>query len=249
MEGPIGGILLAHFTSRRSSIVRTCSSCQKHQPILHQPAEHLRTSVVSCPFDRWSMDIVGPFPTGRGQKKFLFVAVDYFSKWSNGQTEVVNWELVKGLRVRLDRAGGDWVEELHNVLWAYRTTSREGTGMTPFHLIYGGEAVIPVEIGLPSPSIQAYVAGKDNAERRLLELYLISEDRAIAHTRLQAYRQRMSAAYNKKKIIIDTLTLQKLVGRLMDWYTDQLDLNPDFKAIDILIRRTNRLIQTYKRRS
>ncbi|XP_074556839.1 uncharacterized protein LOC141812738 [Curcuma longa] len=27
------------------------------------------------------MDIVGPFPTGPQQKKFLLIAVDYFSKW------------------------------------------------------------------------------------------------------------------------------------------------------------------------
>ncbi|XP_073130111.1 uncharacterized protein [Henckelia pumila] len=30
---------------------------------------------------QWGMDIVGPFLTGPGQKKFLLVAVDYFSKW------------------------------------------------------------------------------------------------------------------------------------------------------------------------
>ncbi|XP_074567100.1 uncharacterized protein LOC141823752 [Curcuma longa] len=238
-------------------------TCQRHQPVLHQPAEYLKTATVSCPFDRWGMDIVGPFPPGQGQKKFLLVAVDYFSKWveaealaritedavlkflwrnivyrygvprqivsdngrqfqgrrmrewcqdlsilhictsvyypqSNGQTEVVNRELVRGLRVRLDQAGGRWVEELHSVLWAYRTTPREGTGMTPFHLVYGGEAVIPVEIGLPSPRVQAYTDSEDNAGRRLLELDFISEDRAIAHTRLQAYRQRMSTAYNKR---------------------------------------------------
>lgn len=27
------------------------------------------------------MDIVGPFPTGHSQKKFLLVAIDYFTKW------------------------------------------------------------------------------------------------------------------------------------------------------------------------
>lgn len=27
------------------------------------------------------MDIVGPFPAGRAQKKFILVAVDYFMKW------------------------------------------------------------------------------------------------------------------------------------------------------------------------
>ncbi|KAL0456474.1 UNVERIFIED_CONTAM: hypothetical protein Slati_0986600 [Sesamum latifolium] len=29
----------------------------------------------------WGMDIVGPFPLAPGQKKFLLVAIDYFTKW------------------------------------------------------------------------------------------------------------------------------------------------------------------------
>ncbi|KAL0430392.1 UNVERIFIED_CONTAM: hypothetical protein Sradi_0665200 [Sesamum radiatum] len=34
-----------------------------------------------CPFAQWAIDIVGPFPLGPGQKKFLLVAIDYFTKW------------------------------------------------------------------------------------------------------------------------------------------------------------------------
>ncbi|KAL2237688.1 UNVERIFIED_CONTAM: hypothetical protein Sindi_0960500 [Sesamum indicum] len=34
-----------------------------------------------CPFDQWGMDLVGPFPQAAGQRKFLIVAVDYFTKW------------------------------------------------------------------------------------------------------------------------------------------------------------------------
>ncbi|KAL0373590.1 UNVERIFIED_CONTAM: hypothetical protein Sradi_3274700 [Sesamum radiatum] len=29
----------------------------------------------------WGIDIVGPFPLAAGQRKFLLVAIDYFSKW------------------------------------------------------------------------------------------------------------------------------------------------------------------------
>ncbi|XP_074592450.1 uncharacterized protein LOC141848309 [Curcuma longa] len=45
-----------------AQLVRSCLSCQKHQKLSHQPAEPLKTSTVSCPFDQWGMDIVGPFP-------------------------------------------------------------------------------------------------------------------------------------------------------------------------------------------
>lgn len=32
-------------------------------------------------FTRWEVDIIGPFSMTQGWKKFMIVAVDYFSKW------------------------------------------------------------------------------------------------------------------------------------------------------------------------
>jgi len=50
----------------------------------------------------------------------------------------------------LERAKGRWVEELPNVLWAYRTTPRRSTREMPFSMTYGTEIVILVEIRLES---------------------------------------------------------------------------------------------------
>ena len=44
---------------------------------------------------------------------------------------------MNGLKKRLNGAKGRWAEELPNVLWAYRTTSRRSIGKTPFSLTYG----------------------------------------------------------------------------------------------------------------
>ena len=33
------------------------------------------------PFAQWGLDIMGPFPTGIRQLKFLVVDIDYFTKW------------------------------------------------------------------------------------------------------------------------------------------------------------------------
>lgn len=35
----------------------------------------------SWSFIQWELDIVGPFPQAPGQKKFILVATNYFSKW------------------------------------------------------------------------------------------------------------------------------------------------------------------------
>ncbi|XP_056854988.1 uncharacterized protein LOC130509719 [Raphanus sativus] len=62
----------------------SCDKCQRHAPIIHQPAEKLSNISAPYPFMRWSMDIVGPLvPSGSGKKKlrFLLVLTDYFTKW------------------------------------------------------------------------------------------------------------------------------------------------------------------------
>ncbi|KAL0416739.1 UNVERIFIED_CONTAM: hypothetical protein Slati_3505800 [Sesamum latifolium] len=38
-------------------------------------------NVVPLPLHAVGMDIVGPFPLAAGQRKFLLVAIDYFTKW------------------------------------------------------------------------------------------------------------------------------------------------------------------------
>ena len=43
---------------------------------------------------------------------------------ANAQMEVTNRTLLKIIKAQLDEAKGAWPEELPNVLWAYRTTTR-----------------------------------------------------------------------------------------------------------------------------
>ena len=45
------------------------------------PSETLKPISSPWPFAQWGVDIVGPLPAAVAQKKFLFVATDYFSKW------------------------------------------------------------------------------------------------------------------------------------------------------------------------
>ncbi|KAL0742323.1 hypothetical protein Bca4012_083836 [Brassica carinata] len=62
----------------------SCDKCQRHAPIIHQPAEKLSSISAPYPFMRWSMDIVGPLvASGSGRKKlrFLLVLTEYFTKW------------------------------------------------------------------------------------------------------------------------------------------------------------------------
>ena len=106
---------------------------------------------------------------------------------SNEQAESTNKTILHGLKTRLDKAKWAWVEQLPTILWAYRTTSRVSTGETPFNLVYGTEALIPVEIGIGSARVEKFDE-QVNQEVLRENLDLIDEQREKACMRLEAYQ-------------------------------------------------------------
>ena len=73
--------------------------------------------------------------------------------------------MLKIIKAKLDNAKGAWLEELPNILWAYRTTARTPTGETPFRLTYGTEVVISVEVGVTN--IRRKVFNKEDNDNHL----------------------------------------------------------------------------------
>ena len=115
---------------------------------------------------------------------------------SNGQAEASNKTLLTALKKWLDSAKGKWVEELPGVLWAYRTTTRKPTGISPFALTYGMEAIIPTEIGLPT--IRTATAELENAESVVRELDASDELREEAAIRIMSFQHSLANSYNKR---------------------------------------------------
>ncbi len=91
-----------------------------------------------------------------------------------------------GLKKKLKEAKGKWPGELPSVLWSYRTTPRKATGETSFSLVFGTEAIIPVEVGQPSVRIQVFDGEGNNLGLRT-KLDLIDEHREIAELRRKAF--------------------------------------------------------------
>ncbi|GJU16352.1 reverse transcriptase domain-containing protein [Tanacetum coccineum] len=173
------------------------------------PQQSLHQITSPWPFHKWGIDIAGPFPVAAGGLKFLIVAIDYFTKWieakavatitgnqrfasvkhpqTNGLVERANRSLGEGIKARLDRHKGRWVEELSHVLWAHRTTIKVSTGDTPFSLVYGTEAVIPAEIGMPTIRT-AEVNLTTNDDERRIDLDILEERREQAAIRDFVYR-------------------------------------------------------------
>ena len=98
---------------------------------------------------------------------------------------------MNGLKKRLDKAKGRWVEELPYVQWTYRTTPQRSIGETPFSMTYGVEAVIPLEIGFPTLRTSSFSPSSNN---ELLErsLDLIEERRESAMVQLAYYQHKLN---------------------------------------------------------
>ena len=233
-------------------LVKKCDKCQRFGNVQRLPVERLTTITSLWPFAQWRIDIVGPLPLGKGQVRFLLVAIDYFTKWveaealatfteakirsfvwkniiyrfkiprtiisdngrqldnqaftdfcldlgiknqfssprhsqANEQAEVTNRTLLKIIKAKLDDAKGAWPEELPNVFWAYKTTTRTPMGETPFRLTDGIKAVIPVEIGVAS--IRRMVFNKEDNDNHLwINLDCLDEVRDKASERMTKYQ-------------------------------------------------------------
>jgi hypothetical protein len=65
-----------------TELVKTCEACQFHAKQIHQPAQELQTIPLTWPFAVWGLDILGPFPRAPGGYRYLYVAIDKFTKWA-----------------------------------------------------------------------------------------------------------------------------------------------------------------------
>ncbi|CAL1381680.1 unnamed protein product [Linum trigynum] len=61
--------------------VDQCHKCQLHARQHHLPSTEFQGNLSAWPFAQWGVDLLGPFPTAKGKRKYIIVAVDYFTKW------------------------------------------------------------------------------------------------------------------------------------------------------------------------
>ncbi|XP_075494812.1 uncharacterized protein LOC142532386 [Primulina tabacum] len=157
------------------------------------------------------MDIVGPFPIAGAQKKFLLVAVDYFSKWVEAEplaniTEQEGKEITSWCRemkitqsftfVAYPQANGQ-TEVVNRIIVQALKTRLQGKGRDWVEELH----ILPVEICPTSSQVESYP--NDNDQSRVMELDLIEEKRNRAFIRMEAYRSRVMKSYNKKVRIRD----------------------------------------------
>ena len=63
--------------------------------MIHQPAGNLNPISSPRPFAQWGLDIIGPFPRAIGNRRFVLVAVDYFTKWAEALANIRDMDVKK----------------------------------------------------------------------------------------------------------------------------------------------------------
>ena len=83
--------------------------------------------------------------------------------------------------------GGKWSDHLADVLWACISSVKTATRFSPFSLVYGTEAISPVELVVPTPRVVLEENEENtddtNNERRLVDLEGLEEEREVARRR------------------------------------------------------------------
>jgi len=139
----------------------------------------------------------------------------------NGAVEAAN-KNIKRIVQKMVTTYKDWHEMLPYALHGYRTTVRSSTGATPFSLVYGMEAVLPLEVEIPSLRVimEAKLSEAEWCQSRYDQLNLIEEKRMDAMARGQSYQARMKTAFDKKvhprEFRVGELVLKRRVSQQPD---------------------------------
>ena len=114
----------------------------------------------------------------------------------NGAMEKVNGLIVKNLTKLVQDKARTWDRYLDDTLWAYRVSYKSSTGFTPFYLVYGQEALLPIELEIKSNRLM-------EASHRLEGNDVIScltNNHLLQYSREEAVEHYLNQAMKRKKV-------------------------------------------------
>jgi hypothetical protein len=108
--------------------------------------------------------------------------------------------LIKLIKRKIDEYPRCWHEVLSEALWAYRVSCHGATKTSPYHLVYGQEAVLPWEITVGSRWIefQNELSAEEYASLMSDNVEDITELRLWSLEKIKENKAKVARAYNKK---------------------------------------------------
>ena len=121
----------------------------------------------------------------------MVVILAYNSK-ANGMIERGHRPIKAALAKLTNGGKGSWLESLHAVLLADRCTTKATTGLTPFYMMYGQEAVLPIELSIPTWRVLEWDQVQSTGDLLSLRArQLQHRDEDMEEARLQQQRKRL----------------------------------------------------------
>ncbi|MCO5584110.1 hypothetical protein L7F22_038033 [Adiantum nelumboides] len=146
----------------------------------------------------------------------------------NGLVEKTNGVLCKIITKHVRDRPQDWNKHLTAALWAYRTSFKVSTQFTPYHLVYGQEALLPIEVELGSLRVLARetTSSKEKLEQRILDLQRLELDREASTNYYITQANKKREQFNNK---VKEKKLEE--GMLVMRYDSRLDLSHSKKFL------------------
>ena len=118
---------------------------------------------------------------------------------TNRAVEAANKNIKRILRKMIETSR-DWSEKLPFSLWAYCTSFRTSIGARPYSIVYGMQAVLPIELEMGSlrVALEKQISEAEWVQSRLDQLSLLDERRLRAVDHIQAYQRKMAHAFKKR---------------------------------------------------
>ena len=141
----------------------------------------------------------------------------------NGMVEAFNKIMEQEVTKICNFDRSDWDVRITSVLWAYRTTCKKFIGKTLFRMVYGKEAIIPMEYIVPSLCITTFtnIPEPNIMEECLAQLVALEEDLFISNFHQQVQKTREKAWHDRhirQKVFLE--------GELVPLYDSQFAKHP-----------------------
>lgn len=89
-----------------------------------------------------------------------------------------------------------WPDEIPRILWAYHNTPQSTTQETPFNLVYGTDALLPIEFG---DTTERPITNQEEEEQNIhTNLDVLEEVRELARITSQVTKRQVERRYKTK---------------------------------------------------
>ncbi|XP_050207554.1 uncharacterized protein LOC126656970 [Mercurialis annua] len=174
---------------------------------------HTFVIIATCYFTKWVEAKPLKSPTQEALIKFFkeyivhrhglpeSITTDQGTMFTGGDiAEATNKAIKLIVQKMIEENPGQWHVLLSEAVWANRTSQKSATGTSPFRLVYGYDAMLPMELTVTSTRrrYQNELSKDDYFDKMVIDALDLDEERLTALDHLEAQKRSVERAYNKR---------------------------------------------------